>query len=55
MADETAKTQAQEHEKKNEGGREYGRVHDPTQAQQASGNSGLAESPGKNTAEDKKP
>lgn len=41
MADETANIQ--EHEKKNEGGREYGRVHEPTQAQEASGNAGLAD------------
>jgi hypothetical protein len=32
-----------EHEKKNEGGREFGRVHEPTQAQQASRNQGLAD------------
>ena len=31
-----------EHEKKNEGGREFGHVHDPTQAQQASKNQGHA-------------
>jgi hypothetical protein len=31
-----------EHEKKNEGGREFGHVHEPTQAQQASRNQGLA-------------
>jgi len=34
-----------EHEKKNEGGRESGHVHDPTQAQQASRNQGLAGNP----------
>lgn len=32
-----------EHEKKNEGGRESGHVHDPSQAQQASKNKGLAD------------
>lgn len=32
-----------EHEKKNEGGRESGHVHDPSQAQQASKNQGLAD------------
>ncbi|MGC2163263.1 MAG: hypothetical protein WA634_15245 [Silvibacterium sp.] len=31
-----------EHEKKNEGGREFGHVHEPTQAQQASKNQGQA-------------
>ncbi len=31
-----------EHERKNEGGREFGHVHDPTQAQQASKNQGVA-------------
>ncbi len=29
-----------EHERKNEGGREFGHVHEPTQAQQASRNEG---------------
>jgi hypothetical protein len=33
-----------EHEKKNEGGREFGHVHEPSQAQQASKNQGLADS-----------
>lgn len=31
-----------EHERKNEGGREFGHVHEPTQAQQASKNQGMA-------------
>ncbi len=34
-----------EHERRNEGGREFGHVHSPTQAQQASRNEGLAENP----------
>lgn len=34
-----------EHERRNEGGREAGHVHSPTQAQQASRNEGLAENP----------
>ena len=57
MADKTAKTQTQktqEHEKKNEGGREFGKVHEPTQAQEASGNSGLADDTGKNTQKSNK-
>jgi hypothetical protein len=33
-----------EHERKNEGGREFGHVHEPTQAQQASRNEGEAAS-----------
>jgi hypothetical protein len=32
-----------EHELRNEGGREFGHVHGPTQAQQASNNQGLAD------------
>jgi hypothetical protein len=32
-----------EHERRNEGGREFGHVHEPTQAQQASRNEGLAD------------
>jgi hypothetical protein len=32
-----------EHERRNEGGREFGHVHQPTQAQQASKNRGLAD------------
>jgi hypothetical protein len=32
-----------EHERRNEGGREFGHVHSPTQAQQASRNEGVAE------------
>lgn len=34
---------ASEHERRNEGGREFGHVHQPTQAQQASKNQGLAD------------
>jgi hypothetical protein len=34
-----------EHEKKNEGGRESGHVHEPTQAQQVSKNQGVAGNP----------
>jgi hypothetical protein len=37
--------QVKEHERRNEGGRESGHVHSPTQAQQASRNEGLAENP----------
>ncbi|GGH01550.1 hypothetical protein [Silvibacterium dinghuense] len=33
----------EEHERRNEGGREFGHVHQPTQAQQASRNEGLAD------------
>jgi hypothetical protein len=32
-----------EHERRNEGGREFGHIHSPTQAQQASRNEGLAD------------
>jgi hypothetical protein len=32
-----------DHEHRNEGGREFGHIHQPTQAQQASSNEGLAE------------
>lgn len=32
-----------EHERRNEGGREFGHVHDPTQARSASMNKGLAD------------
>lgn len=32
-----------EHERRNEGGREFGHVHEPTQARMASTNKGLAE------------
>jgi len=32
-----------EHEQRNEGGREFGHVHQPSQAQQASKNEGLAD------------
>jgi hypothetical protein len=32
-----------DHERRNEGGREFGHVHQPTQAQQASRNEGMAE------------
>ena len=35
----------QEHERKNEGGREFGHVHQPTQAEQASKNHGLDGTP----------
>jgi hypothetical protein len=35
-----------EHEKNNEGGREFGHVHQPTQAEQASRNSGEADDTG---------
>jgi hypothetical protein len=35
-----------EHERKNEGGRESGHVHEPSQAQQASRNQGLADRTG---------
>ncbi|MFT4112958.1 hypothetical protein [Silvibacterium sp.] len=38
-----ARKAQQEHERKNEGGREFGHVHQPTQAQQASLNQGLAD------------
>lgn len=34
-----------EHERRNEGGRQFGHVHSPTQAQQASQNEGMAENP----------
>jgi hypothetical protein len=35
-----------DHERRNEGGREFGHVHQPTQAQQASRNQGLADTTG---------
>jgi hypothetical protein len=46
MTTESNKTAASsEHESKNEGGREFGHVHEPTQAQQASKNMGEADNP----------
>lgn len=38
-----ARTAQREHERRNEGGREFGHVHQPTQAQQASLNQGLTD------------
>lgn len=35
-----------EHERKNEGGREFGHVHEPTQARMASTNQGLSQDRG---------
>lgn len=37
------------------GGREFGEVHDPTQAQQASGNAGLANNAGQHEEDASKP
>ena len=41
-----------EHERRNEGGRGFGHVHSPTQAQQASRNEGLAENPNPQTTKE---
>ncbi|MBT9331947.1 hypothetical protein [Paracidobacterium acidisoli] len=47
MKEKTSKnTTVSEHEKNNEGGREFGHVHEPTQAQMASKNTGLADNSG---------
>jgi hypothetical protein len=40
MSSEHKNPNASEHEQKSEGGREFGRVHEPSQAQQASKNQG---------------
>jgi hypothetical protein len=44
-----------EHERRNEGGRESGHIHSPTQAQQASRNEGLAENPNTRTMKENRP
>jgi hypothetical protein len=37
------------------GGRQFGQVHEPTQAQQASGNAGLADNAGMHSDEERGP
>ena len=43
VSDKSPNIPASEHERRNEGGREFGHVHEPSQAQQASKNQGMAD------------
>ena len=49
------KSVVSEHEKKNEGGREFGHIHEPSQAQLASDNAGEADNVGREQQRQQQP